>query len=286
MAGDLHCHTKLSKGSLGIDDLIILAKQRGISTIAITDQDCQAGNIRGKVIGERHNIEVIPGIELSCSDPASGREVHMLCYLSDSPDRLEGLCRANLAMRKRSAQYMLHKFIQRFSVSPELVNECAKGSTCIYPQHMMRALMESGLADRIYSELYDELFNEESDANILHPAKFQSPVAVIDAIHKAGGIAVLAHPGGGVAMNLLEELINEGLDGVEVFHKANSREEQKHLLTLAKNHNMLVTGGSDFKGLYGRGCVTVGQEQVNDSQINSLLTYKSRMRRSKRQVAV
>jgi predicted metal-dependent phosphoesterase TrpH len=269
-------------GSMGIDDLIMLAKQRGIGTIAITDQDCQAGTIRGRIIGERYNVTVIPGVEFSCTDNRSGSEVHMLCYLSESPDRLESLCRANLAARKRATQFMLHKFIQRFSITPELVQECAKGSTCIYPQHMMRALMESGLTDSFYGEIYEELFQEGSPSNILHPARFPSPFAVMDAIHQSGGIAVLAHPGGSAAMDLLDELIAEGLDGFEVFHSRNNREEQKQLLTLAKDNNLLVTGGSDFCGMYGRGCVTIGHEQVNDAQVSSLLTYKSRMRRAKR----
>ncbi|MCL2299964.1 MAG: PHP domain-containing protein [Firmicutes bacterium] len=283
MAGDLHCHTRLSLGSMGIDDLILLAKKRGISTIAITDQDCQAGTIRGRVIGERHGVSVIPGVEISCTDPQSGREAHMLCYLSDSPDRLEGLCHANLASRKKAAQYMLLKFVQRFPVGPELVHECARGATCVYPQHMMRALMESGLTDRIHGEIYRELFTPESPRNILRKASFPSPFEVLEAIHQSGGIAVLAHPAENGAMSLLEELIPAGLDGVEVFHSANSREEQKQLLALAKAENMLVTGGSDFRGMYGMGCVTVGQEQVNDAQVNSLLTYKSRMHRARRQ---
>ena len=51
LSAALHCHTRLSNGSLGIEDLIILAKKRGISTIAITDHDCLAGTVRGKVIG-------------------------------------------------------------------------------------------------------------------------------------------------------------------------------------------------------------------------------------------
>ena len=67
MNGDLHCHTKLSDGSLGIEDLIILAKKRGITTIAITDHDCLAGTVRGKIIGERYGIQVIPGVELSAT---------------------------------------------------------------------------------------------------------------------------------------------------------------------------------------------------------------------------
>ncbi len=61
MSADLHCHTKLSDGSLGIDDLIILAKKQGINTIAITDRNCQAGNVRGELTGKRHDVKVIPG---------------------------------------------------------------------------------------------------------------------------------------------------------------------------------------------------------------------------------
>ena len=278
MAGDLHCHTRLSTGSMGIDDLIVLAKKQGLTHIAITDQDCMAGTVRARVIGERYDVVVIHGVELSCTGP-DGREVHMLCYMSDSPNRLEGLCHQNLLARKKAAQYMLLKFIRRFPVSHELVHECAKGATCFYPQHMMRALMESGLTDRIYGDIYHELFDEDSPGNILSRAKFPTPQETMEAIHQAGGIAVLAHPGEGSAMDLLDELIAAGLDGLEVFHRANSREVQKQLLNIAKNANMLVTGGSDFRGMYGPGFVTVGENQMNDSQINSLLTYKTRMRR-------
>ena len=68
MGGDLHCHTRLSDGSLGIEDLILLAKKLKVETIAITDHDCLAGTVRGKVIGERHGVQVIPGVEFSCID--------------------------------------------------------------------------------------------------------------------------------------------------------------------------------------------------------------------------
>ena len=68
MSADLHCHTRLSNGSLGIEDLILLAKKRNIGTIAITDLDCLAGTVRGKIIGERAGIRVITGVELSATD--------------------------------------------------------------------------------------------------------------------------------------------------------------------------------------------------------------------------
>ena len=68
MSGDLHCHTRLSDGTLGIEDLINFAKKKGLETIAITDNDCLAGTVRGKIIGARHGIQVIPGVELSATD--------------------------------------------------------------------------------------------------------------------------------------------------------------------------------------------------------------------------
>ena len=93
MAADLHCHTKLSDGSVGIEDLIVIAQKSGIETIAITDHDCLAGTVRGQVIGKRYGVNVIPGVELSAFDNEAGKKVHILCYLADTPDRLEGLCK-------------------------------------------------------------------------------------------------------------------------------------------------------------------------------------------------
>ena len=132
MTADLHCHTKLSDGSIGIDDLIILAKKKDIKTIAITDHDCLAGTVRGKIIGERHGVEVVPGVELSAFDSSSGRYVHILCYYPDSPDRLEGLCRRNSLARKKASQYMILKVAQRYPISGDLVLKCATGSTNVF----------------------------------------------------------------------------------------------------------------------------------------------------------
>lgn len=73
MAADLHCHTKLSDGSVGIEDLIVIAQKSGIETIAITDHDCLAGTVRGQVIGKRYGVNVIPGVELSSFDNNAGK---------------------------------------------------------------------------------------------------------------------------------------------------------------------------------------------------------------------
>ena len=165
MPADLHCHTRLSDGSLGIEDLILLASRSGIDTIAITDHDCQAGTVRGKIIGKRHGVEVIPGVELSSYDPEHDMNISILCYLAENPNRLEGLCRKNSLARRKASQLMVVKASQRYPISSELVLKCASGSTNIYKQHIMHALMECGYTTDFYGDLHDELFDPKTSSS-------------------------------------------------------------------------------------------------------------------------
>lgn len=279
LGADLHCHTRLSDGSMGIDNLIVLAKKQGVQTIAITDHDCLAGNVRGKRIGEQHGIRVLPGVEISASDPTTGGKAHLLCYLPDSPDRLEGLCHRNLIESKKISQYMILKTSIQFAVTPEFIIKCATGSTGVYKQHIMHALMESGLTDRIYGDMYTTLFSPESEKNVLRAAKYPDAREIMAAIHDAGGIAVLAHPALYHNMDLLDLLAHEGLDGVEVWHPSADEQTVEMLRKAAKKHGLLMTGGSDFHGMYGVGCISIGCCQTPDEHLDALLSYKSRKRR-------
>jgi predicted metal-dependent phosphoesterase TrpH len=264
---------------LGIDDLVVLAKKQGLETIAITDHDCLAGTVRGKLIGERHGVNVIPGVELSCTDRERGEKVYLLCYLSDSPDRLEGLCHRNLLASKRASQYMMLKAAQHYPITPELVLKCAAGSTCVYKQHIMHALLESGVAGGIYDEIYYELFSKESPDNILVEARYPEPSEVLEAIHEAGGIAVLSMPGAYSDFGMVDELIEQGLDGIEVWHSSNTVEQRTILLEKAKANGLVVTGGSDFHGMYNKGRVKLGSEITPTAQLNALMSYKSKKKK-------
>lgn len=283
MAGDLHCHTKLSDSSMGIDDLIVLAQKRGVDTIAITDRDCQAGTVRGKIIGERRGITVIPGVEISAYDSKRESYADIICYLSDSPDRLEGLCHRNIVARKKASQMMTLKIARKYPITPELVLKCATGSTAVFEQHIMHALMECGLTDKIYGDLYHELFSSESEENVLVKAAYADPAEVVAAIHEAGGIAILAHPGKYNNFELLDELIAEGLDGVEVWHPSNSEEQQAKLLEKAKKAGILTIGGTEFKGMYTEKAISIGEYTTPDASLKALNSYKAKMKKRKAQ---
>lgn len=285
MSGDLHCHTRLSDGSLGIEEIITFALKKGLSTIAITDHDCLAGTVRGKVIGARHGLQVIPGVELSSTCEEIDKNIHILCYLPDSPDMLEGLCKRNSQARKRASHFMMLQTAKRFNIPTEFIIKCATGSTNLYKKHIMQSLIECGYTDRFNGELYEELFTKESENNILIVPKYESTKAVIDAIHEANGIAVLAHPYRSGCEDSIGDIIKMGIDGIEINHPSANEEQQANLRKIASKAKLLITGGSDFHGLYNEYNVSLGDYTANDDELHALLTYKSKQKRLQKKLA-
>ena len=118
MKADLHCHTTLSDGSLGIEEVIAQAKRNGIDYLAITDHDCLSSISRANVLGQRYGIEIVPAVEFSAYDGKREAKAHILCYVPQKPDRLEGLCMRNSEMRRQRGKKMAMKAgdkVARFS---------------------------------------------------------------------------------------------------------------------------------------------------------------------------
>lgn len=278
MAGDLHCHTKISDGSVGIEELIALAKRRGLTTISVTDHDTTAGATRAVIIGKRQQLHVIHGVEMSTMDTQRGRKVHLLCYMCDVPDRLEGMCRRTGENRKNAAMAMVRKVMRYYPITPELIVKCATGSTNIYKQHIMHALMDAGYADSIYGELYHKLFSPEEGIALVK-TEYPETRDVFDLIHSAGGIAVLAHPPVYHSEEILEELTERGLDGVEVWHPLHTEEDVRQLSDYARQKGLLMTGGTDFHGMYSPEPRALGSTSVSDEIVQAMVTYKAKMKK-------
>lgn len=286
MSGDLHCHTKLSDGTLGLEEIIALAAKRGVETIAITDHDCLAGTVRAKIIGDRNGVKVIPGVELSAVDKRTGKNIHILAYLFDHPDRIEGLCHKNSVARKIAAQRMMLKAANRFAIAPDLIMKCAQGSANLYKQHIMHALMQCGYTDRIYSELYDELFNPSRPSGIYVQPQFADVFEVLNAIKDAGGISILAHPALYDNFDIIDELIAAGLNGLEIWHPTCSKVNEAKLVSVAAKNKLLMTGGSDFHGMYNHGVWSIGDYATPKQQLSELLNYKTKIKRQQKKLAM
>ncbi len=279
MSCDLHCHSKISDGSMGIDEILAMAKRRGLSSIAITDHDAVAGATRAVVIGKRQGIEVIHGVEMSAYDHARQSKVHILGYMCDSPDRLEGMCRQTNNSRREAATEAVRKVLRYYPIVPDSIVRCASGSTNIFKQHIMHALMDAGYADSIYGETYQKLFDPETGCARVK-MEYPDVREVIDLIHSAGGLAVLAHPAAYHNEALMEELTAEGrLDGVEVWHPSHSRADIEQLENFAGAKQLLMTGGSDFHGMYARTARPLGTNGAPDGTVELMRAYKSKKKR-------
>lgn len=180
---------------------------------------------------------------------------------------------------------MMLQTAKRFPITTEFIMKCATGSTNLYKKHIMQALIECGYADSFNGDLYKELFTNTSENNILVVPKYENVKDVIDAIHTAGGIAVLAHPVKSGCVDILDDYIEYGIDGVEVFHPSATEEQQEELKKFATKNKLLMTGGSDFHGLYNEYKVSLGDYTTPDDCLHALLTYKSKQKRLQKKLA-
>ena len=219
-------------------------------------------------------------MELSSIYAPTGEVVDILCYQPDFADRLEGLCHKNAAATKRAAQKMMIKTAKRYPITADVIKRCASGSTNLYIPHIMHALMECGETDGIYSDLYRELFSPENENNIIEIPAYEDTVTVLTAVKEAGGISILAHPATYTDTDsLLEELVSNGLNGIEVWHPTADKERTDRFYAFAKKNKLLMVGGSDFRGMYTPGPISIGSYLTPKTQLNELLGYKAKQRR-------
>lgn len=279
MKADLHCHTTMSDGSLGIEETIAQAKRYGIDYFAITDHDTLASSSRATVLGERYGVKVIPAVEFSTFDNKRHSKAHILCYNPLKPDRLEGLCLRTSELRKQRGKQMAKKVLEKYPITLESILRYATGNKVIYKCHIMHALMDYGYTTDLYGKVYEELFNPKTglcaeevstDMQDLPEVHF-----VLELIHSAGGIAVLAHPAVYDNFELLDELIeSKKIDGVEVWHQSADEEKRQKLLKIAEENNLIVTGGSDFHGFYNHYPIAIGTNYTPDESLSRILKQK------------
>ncbi len=271
MICDLHCHTTLSDGSLGIEDVIVQAKRLNIDFLSITDHDTLSSFSRAHILGERYGVKVIQGVEMSAWDKSRGKKVHILCYAPKKPDRLEGLCLKSCEIRKACSKEMIENVMKLYPITPESVLKHCTGSKSIFKSHIMRALIEYGYALEFYGDLNNELFNLDKGICLVE-REYPDVRFVLDLIHSARGVAVMAHPAMYDSLDLLEELAAEKkIDGVEVYHYSADEEKRRELLSIAEKYDLIVTGGSDFHGLYNAVPTHLGSETTSKENLDRII---------------
>lgn len=276
MTADLHCHTSCSDGSMDPEKLVLLAARCGVQSIAVTDHDTMKGVERAAACGIAHGVCVIPGIELSANDEATGRRVHLLGYFARQTPSLLALCEQIGESRRKAGEIMLERLTRRYPVPPELVLAHAKNSESLYKQHIMHALFECGYTNEFYGPLYRELFDSKN-GKILSRVEYPGVQEALACLREAGAAIVLAHPGEYDSYDLLDRLASAGeIHGVEAFHPRNKPEDEKRLSETAERFGLLKTGGTDFHGIYTQKPRPLGTCHTEADQLNRLFEISNK----------
>ena len=263
---DLHIHTDISDGSLTTEEVIKQAKENGLTHIAITNHDTVKGLKEAIQLGKKYDIVVIPGIEISAYDYKRNRKVHLLGYGIDlESNHITKLCENLLKDRNEMTlkQVQIIKSLG-YDINEDEVKAYSKNSGISYKQHIMQVLIDKGYVKEIYDPLYKELFKKNGPCNM--EIKYIDVFDAIDAIIKDNGLPVVAHPGQMNSYELIGELVDKGLFGVEKYHVSHSIDDYEKVDKLAMLYNLTVTGGSDFHGSYAKnrtlGCCTSPSNSV------------------------
>ena len=248
---DLHLHTLASDGRLSPTELVNLAASQGLKVVAVSDHDTTEGLAEAYRAAEQcPDLQIIPAIELSTDIP--GDEIHMLGYfLQYEDDEFQAILRRFRAGRLERGRLMVEKLATLgLPVEWERVQEIA-GDGSVGRPHIALAMVEKGYFKEPKEAFYDYL-GRNGQAYV--ERKKMTPAEGAEMLARVGGSAVLAHPANLVDLDAkVAELKEAGLVGMEVHYAQYSPDTVDYLLSIARNHDLIPCGGSDYHGLGNSG---------------------------------
>lgn len=244
-----------------------MALERGLRAIAITDHDSVEGIAAALAAAQGAGLQVIPGVEISTDVPKG--EVHLLGYYLDTQN---AELQATLARLRESRAQRGERMVQKLGalgmpISWERVKEIANGGSVGRP-HVARALLEAGYVGSM-QDAFSRYIGREGPAYVerykLTPAEATALVV------RLGGLPVLAHPAEIKNLGeLLPQLVDAGLVGIESYYTGYTPEMTAGLLKLAAQYNLVATGGSDFHGADVVAGARLGEPEVPFSAVEGL----------------
>ena len=263
MPSDLHIHTTFSDGRDTPEEIVEAAKAAGLHYIAITDHDSVEGVTALYESGHyaSGSLRIVPGVGFSAGDPQ--REVHILGYNIDIYDaglqeKLEEISEARWT-RFTEIVELLNGLGYEIGETEVLTDEGL--CKAVGRSHVARVLVKKGYFDSIRA-CFDQLLRRGQPAYVPHFRLV--PEEVISLIKGAGGIPVLANPKAIEDAQIIEDLIAQGIQGIEAFYPGYDRADTQHFLDIAQQKGLLVSGGSDYRGGPGRESEEIGRFTIED----------------------
>lgn len=278
---DLHTHTYYSDGRYSPAELVEAAQRIGVRVLSITDHDNTRGSREAIPLAKAAGIEFIPAVEFTTRWPGAelppqDANVDLLGYYIDvdSPElrAFEEAALNDLHVRIAGCCHQLTARGCPISMDEVFAQNPRYGGA-------MQAIQV--LLDKQYAPSWAEALHLFETVWVAARETPFTIKAVIEQIHLAGGVAVLAHPtivrprGEPITAEFMRELVDAGLDGIEVYHPRLDAGARQYFHGLARRFGLVVTGGSDVHG-WNKGFEGLGEQPVTLEMVNALLQRKSR----------
>ena len=274
---DMHTHTNYSDGELSPQELIRLAIDKKIETLAITDHNTIEGlktiDRKSEII-KKSGIRVINGIELSAKSNV-GR-MHILGYGIDLNSELLNKKMSDLKDISINSVLSIMEQIKRdygIRFRYDDIKELVNANHNLGRPDLAKLCIKYGYASTV-EEAFNKYLIEAYNKTRKTDNKLQYEEC-LELITNSGGIPVLAHPKSlelreKEFLVLLKDMISCGLKGIEVYHSSHTKEEMEYYLEIANKYNLLISGGSDFHGKNVKPDIELGSGKNNNIKIKKL----------------
>jgi predicted metal-dependent phosphoesterase TrpH len=263
---DLHCHTNASDGTDSVEELLKKASELGLKGISITDHDTIDAYALAFDLSKRFGVSLLPGVEISST--FKGESIHVLAYGFSilNPHMIDFLSQQQKKRTERNARIFEKLKKLGIEIEESQVLKLSPHLHSLGRPHIAQLLMERGIISSM-REAFDKYLGEGKPA--YDPGeRFEVP-AVIEAIHKAKGLAVIAHPHLIKHKRILKYLLDLPFDGIECHYAKMLSSEERPFVQIAEKKGWLATGGSDYHGAV-KSHVTLGCSWVNETIFQKL----------------
>ena len=270
MYADLHMHSIYSDGTDTPEELVKIAKKNKVSVISLTDHDTIEGQTELMKEAKKHGMDVIPGVEISTS--VDGLRIHILGYFIDLQNQeLKNYLKEMADARTQNTREILERNneLGLLNYPWENVIRHNPNKSWLTSLHTFVALVKDGIySSNQWNEIKDIHFSKKSPA--YKDIDGFTAQSAIEIILKAGGIPVVAHPKLIGDDREIENLVAFGLKGIEAHYPCHDEIDTLKYIDMAKQHDLLITGGSDWHGDYTEWDVELGDYGVGREEIEIL----------------
>ena len=273
MLVDFHMHSIYSDGVKSPEELLRHALDCNVSMMALTDHDeidgIKALRTAQLELDPNETIKIINGCEFSAD--YKDKSIHILGYRFDETNKE---LRDFIEYFKSKREERIDEIIRRcnnagyFISKDELLKKFPKTQAYGRP-HIGQLLIDGGYAKDI-NDVFKDILRKDSPCYV-PKVKIEVPY-IIDIIHKAGGLAVMAHPKLVTSDEYVVEMLAYDFDGMEVYHTKHNDDDVKRYKALAKEHNLFITGGSDYHGIPGKAPDQFGDYLVSAEDVSEFIS--------------